>query len=307
MPQAMPEDLARSFVRSRYGTRATAPRPLAAGEWSRAFAFRLDGREAVIRFGTHGEDFAKDAAMGRRGGPDLPIPPVWELGDAPGGCFAVSERRYGDALDGLDAAGMRLVLPALLRTCDAIARVDVSASRGYGGWGPDGTAPCASWAEALLAVDAPRPRLPGWRERLDEVPEAAGAFAAALAALRGALADLPDPGRGLIHNDLLHHNVLVDGDRITAVLDWGNAMYGDPLYDAAWLLYWWPWYPAWAGIPIRDVLDSHWEAGGGRPARQEGRLRCCLLHIGLDHLAYTAFAGRRADLLRTAAQVRGYL
>jgi hypothetical protein len=25
--------------------------------------------------------------------------------------------------------------------------------------------------------------------------------------------------------------------------DWGNALYGDHLYDAAWLLYWWPWMP----------------------------------------------------------------
>ena len=42
--------------------------------------------------------------------------------------------------------------------------------------------------------------------------------------------------RHVIHGDLLNRNILVDGERINAVLDWGNALYGDHLYDAAWLL-----------------------------------------------------------------------
>jgi thiamine kinase-like enzyme len=39
----------------------------------------------------------------------------------------------------------------------------------------------------------------------------------------------------LVHSDLLHYNVLVAADRVTAVLDWGSSLYGDFLFDLAWL------------------------------------------------------------------------
>ena len=39
------------FLRRRYGDRATTPTPLGAGEWSNAYAFTLDGHDAVARFG----------------------------------------------------------------------------------------------------------------------------------------------------------------------------------------------------------------------------------------------------------------
>jgi len=39
------------FVAGYYGRRAADFSALGAGEWSRAYAFVLDGQEAVIRFG----------------------------------------------------------------------------------------------------------------------------------------------------------------------------------------------------------------------------------------------------------------
>jgi hygromycin-B 4-O-kinase len=48
--------------------------------------------------------------------------------------------------------------------------------------------------------------------------------------------------------------VLVRGTRITAIIDWGNALYGDWLYDPAWLISWWPWFPRWQGIDITAAL-----------------------------------------------------
>ena len=53
------------FVAEYYGRRATDLRALGAGEWSRAYALVLDGREAVIRFGDYVEDFRKGPGDGR--------------------------------------------------------------------------------------------------------------------------------------------------------------------------------------------------------------------------------------------------
>ena len=298
---AMPEAGARRFIADRYGDRASGLALLGAGEWSRAYAFTLDGHTAVARFGAYGDDFAKDQVMARFSTPDLPIPAVTDLGRTAHGYFAVSARAFGMLLDELDEAGMRAVLPRLLRALDAIRGIDVAGSTGYGIWAPDSAGPHPTWQAALLSIADDHDRIAGWRRALQTSPAAAGAFAKAHARLQSMAAALPG-ARHVIHGDLLNHNVLVTGSGISGIIDWGNAAYGDWLYDAAWLLYWWPWYPAWRRIDIRAELGRHWKAGRGLPADLEFRLRCYQLHIGLDAMTYNAFTGRFDDLARNAEQ-----
>src|SRR5260221_1199892 len=122
----MPEAGARRFIADRYGDRASGLTLLGAGEWSRAYAFTLDGQAAVARFGAHGDDFAKDQVMTRFSTPGLPIPAVTDLGRTAHGYFVVSARAFGAHLDELDETGMPAVLSRLLRALDAIRDIDVA-------------------------------------------------------------------------------------------------------------------------------------------------------------------------------------
>jgi hygromycin-B 4-O-kinase len=106
--------------------------------------------------------------------------------------------------------------------------------------------------------------------------------------------------RYLIHSDLLHFNVLVSGDRIAAVLDWGDAKYGDFLYDLAWFSFWSAWYRAWDGIDFVREAKRHFESIGLVVPHLAERVRCYELHIGLSGQAYCAFAGHWDDLKWTA-------
>ena len=101
----------------------------------------------------------------------------------------------------------------------------------------------------------------------------------------------------MIHSDLIHRNVLVHDDRITAVLDWGCAMYGDFLYDLAWLTFWSPWHPELRDIDLRSRALAHYDAIGLAVPDFERRMRCCELHIGLAAQAYNAFTGRWDELV----------
>jgi hygromycin-B 4-O-kinase len=220
----------------------------------------------------------------------------------------VSERAPGEVLDGLDGPGMRAALPGLLAVLDALRDIDVSGTQGYGIWTPDGTGPAPSWAQTLLAISEETPRVPGWRAALAASPVGMRPFDQGYARLRELAAGLPDE-RHVIHGDLVNRNVLVQDSRITAVIDWGNALYGDWLYDAAWLIYWWPWFPQWQDIDITAELETHWKQHGGMPPGLGHRLQGCLLHIGLDAMAYNAYRGpdRWDDLARTASQVSGLI
>jgi hygromycin-B 4-O-kinase len=273
------------------------------GEWSRAFAFRHEGQDLVVRFSALDEDFAKDRLAARYHGPDLPIPRVLELGAGLGGYYAISERLYGEYIDGVDEAEMRALLPAVFAALDAMRLADVSDSSGYGLWDANGVGMFPNWRQFLLdvAVERPDERIAGWREALEASPTGAGPFDAAYERLASLVEYVPED-RHLIHSDLLHFNVLVQDDRITAVLDWGCGLYGDFLFDLAWLCFWAPWFPAWDAIDFRVEALRHYQAIGLQVPRFEERLLAYELYIGLGGQAYQAYKGqsRWDDLEATA-------
>jgi hygromycin-B 4-O-kinase len=285
---------AAEFLAWYYGDRAAEVRVLGAGDWSSAYSLVLDGQEAVIRFGQHAEDFRKDQVMAAHNSVALPIPQIIEIGTAGSGYFAVSARAFGQALDRLDSLGLRAALPALLAVLDALREIDIAGTSGYGIWAPDQAGPAPTWAQALLAISQDNPRLPGWREALAASPVGTALYDRAYARLQQLAASLPDH-RHLVHGDLLR-NVLVRGPRIIAVFDWANALYGDWLYDAAWLIFCSPWFPRLHDLDIASGLRQHWDRNGITPPDLQPRLQACLLHIGLGAMAYNAYRRHWDDL-----------
>ena len=280
------------FLRERFGASAsiTVMRP---GEWSAAYSVRTADADLVARFSAYDEDFEKDAHAARYSSSALPIPSILEWGPAGDGFYAVSERMSGEHIDGLDEAGMRRLLPSLFSALDAMRSVDLSRASGFGGWRADGTTTHPTWREWLLAVAAePATRgAPVVRELLEASPTGIGPFEEGYARLRELVDHCPEE-RHLIHDDLINFNVLVDGDRISAVLDWGSSIYGDFLYDIAKLVFYRPWYPAWRNIDFAAEARAHYDAIGLAVPRCGERLTCYSIRIGLSDMAYSAFRKR---------------
>ena len=120
-----PVDLraASRFLAERYGAGVQEVAALGAGDWSRAFSFRLGDRALVARFGRHRSDFEKDRAARAFDRPGLPVPAVIEIGEAFGAYYAISERRFGVFFEALDERQWQSILPALLRALDALRKV----------------------------------------------------------------------------------------------------------------------------------------------------------------------------------------
>lgn len=294
---------AKAFLKDHFQSRAKNVEGLNGGDWSAAYAYTLDGKEYVIRFAANDEDFMKDQKIGIYASSKLRVPKIVEISEALRGYFAISERNHGIFLDELDGQQMSRTLPSLLTTLDEIRKIDLSNTLNYGWWESKGVGSCKTWQEALLngLDDKPEDRTYGWRKKLESAAAGAESFDAMKKVLEKLVQDLPDE-RYLIHNDLLYRNVLVQDDKIDVVIDWGNSMYGDFLYDIALLIYYWPWFPKWKDIDIKQTVLDHYKSIGLQVLDIETRLLCYQIQIGLDAIKYSAFTENWDHLERNTTE-----
>ena len=262
------------------------------GEWSRAYAIRRNDEDLVVRFSRYREDFEKDRAAANWGSPQLPMPPVIEIGEAIGFAYAVTPRVQGEFLETVTNDRARAVLPSLFAALEAARDIDLSSATGFGLWTVDRGGLYPTWREAVLTVgkSVPPGRLPGWREGLESSPTGIAPFNEACALMREMVKVCPEE-RHLIHDDLMNRNVFVEGNQITAVLDWGASMFGDFLYDIASLAFWAPWFPAWSTIDFVQEAAQHYAEIRLTVPHFEERVRCYAVNIGVGSMAYDGGKG----------------
>jgi hygromycin-B 4-O-kinase len=287
MPASLSPDDAQALLRARgHDPQGLAPLTGGGGYWSTVFAFPEKGREYVVRFHDRRDDLEKDRLAERWRSPTLRIPHMVEIGDYASGGYGIAERVRGSPIDDLDEAGMRRVLPLLFAAMDAMRDADLAGTSGYGLWHGDGRAPHATWADALVAEGAPGERA-AQRTALERLPVGVREFDAGLARMKELLPAAPEE-RYLVHNDLLYYNVLADEHGLV-LLDWGASIFGDFLYDAALLTFFWPYYAKrWGGIDIRGELERHHEKLRLHIPNFRERLRLCELDIGVGHIYFQA-------------------
>jgi hygromycin-B 4-O-kinase len=238
-----------------------------------------------MRFSQTGEDFRTDQLASQFAGPALPIPAVYGIGQYGGRWWCISQRMPGVHLDDLSAGELDAAVPSLAAMLRAMRCVP-AATTGYGGWDTYGNGQFETFADYLLDVadDTPGGRGSGWSVRLATQPRAQQVFDDALSTMREHVRFAPE-ARQLIHRDTLNYNVTVTGDRITGIFDWGCALWGDALYDLAWIRFCEWWYPQWSVLQLSDRMQA---AVGAEGDNVSERLLCYLLHIGLGSISYNA-------------------
>ncbi|MBO0837237.1 MAG: phosphotransferase [Actinobacteria bacterium] len=273
------------------------------GAWSRAYAFRHAGRDLVARFNPDRHAFDVDRLALRFASPELPMPDILEVGEADGAYCAISERCFGDFLESLALERVEAAVPSLLATLDALRTADTSGSSGFGHWDEIGNGRHRDWCEFLLAVDGGTPEAfrKTWRRDLARHELAERTFAEGMRELEALAGRCPNR-RDLVHSDLLHGNVFVSGARIAGLIDWQSALYGDHLYELAWLTFCAPpWAPALAAAGLRGRVLDHWRAAAVDLTDFDVRLRCYEIRIGVSALVSNTW---RRDLPNLEATAR---
>mgnify|MGYP000105976794 CR=1 FL=1 len=255
--------------------------PITEGEDSRAFRYNLGNERFVLRINRSADGFAKDAYASRHfSAPALPIPAVVAHGVLDdGNGFCISHMAEGVTLQDLPPQDLPPVLAPVANVLQAIAVSDIGSARGYGPFDASGNGRNASWTEFLSAVSAY-----DWGSVTgdDQVADMAGRCAE--------LARHCPDVRALVHADFGSNNVLTDGRRITGVIDWSEAMYGDPLYDIANILFWRPW------LDCMEQQARYFEVHRPDLVRDKTVLACYQLRIGLQQVHESAVDGALDDM-----------
>jgi hygromycin-B 4-O-kinase len=297
-----------SMISAALGRSGEELAPIEYGDWSSAFSFSLDRREYVLRVSRIDEDFLRDAYAQRFNSPRLPVPKMIHFGRQCENWFAISEKAPGVLLDLLSPSQMQNTIPAIIDLLDALRIADVSGSHGFGGWDVEGNGGAESWRGSLLSInrDDPEDRIGGWRAKLEASQIDAGRFDRLFLRFASMVETCPEI-RHLIHADLLHFNVLIDRGRISAVLDWGCARYGDFLYELAWFTFWGDWVKPMRGIDWRSIARGYYPERGVEIPDYDRRLDAYELHIGLDSVVYCAFTENWQMAEQVLRQMEGKL
>jgi hygromycin-B 4-O-kinase len=255
---------------------------LAEGLDSQAYGFRHDHADYVARVNRSSRGFRKDAFVHQRfAGPTLPIPEIVDitrLGDAH---ICTSRRAPGVRVHDLTSAEFSAVMPSMRDVMAAIPASDLAGTQGFGRFDANGTAPHGTWKGFLTSVADPQ------RFDWSGAPVDMAVVRAAVALVM-ALAERCPERRCLVHGDFGSYNLMTDRRRITAVIDWDRALFGDPLYDTANLLFWREACLEPLTLALRAASDA--ESGA------KERLLCYQLRIGLQELFESAAGETPVDI-----------
>ena len=242
------------FLRDQFDIERS-PEPLRGGRWSAAYGFVSEGRRLVMRVGGDVADYRRDQLASTWAGAALPIPEFVALGALDAVPYAITTWAPGDPLDELGTAERwTAVLAALAAALEAIAAIEPP-GEGCGTLGPDGVRFGSNRAYVLgWLLDPPDGRLGDWRASLEAV--GAMAWYERGCARIDEVFDVRWDRRRLVHTDLGAGNVLVDGAGLGGVIDWGNAIAGDPAADVAHLTFWAPWHPGCPEVAVRRELTA---------------------------------------------------
>ncbi len=277
--------------------------PVEGGQVARTFAFRTSAQEYIIRF-NHDKmldsNLPKEAYLMRKlTGTAIPLPPLVQVGRLGDLHFAISRKMPGQMLEALSPQKVRDLLPQILEMLAALHNIDVSETKGYGVFGDQGQGHFPRWSGHLQMIareEADNDYFGKWYRLFDETFLERDLYQELYRRMCDLLVYCPED-RSLIHGGLSLRNLLAQDGKITAVLDWLDASYGDFVYDLVALDFWSPW------LGVREAFQQyHQQRHRDLPFYAE-RLLCYECHHALGGLRFFAKSGHKEGYQLTRALI----
>lgn len=267
------------ILKERFDSEIGSITSLPGGEMSQAFSFTSKGKNLVIRFYKEATSFEKDKyAHDHFGCEAVPIPKTHIIGrlDDRSLFFSITDKVEGKNLDLLDNETRIKLIPQEIEILHTLHNSKVE-EKGYGWWDRNGFAKYSSWQENLYAkkehVDSDFLKVN--KQHPPEMKDIETVYNKMLELIP----KMPNL-HFLVHADYGMSNLMSDGIKITGVLDFGNSMYGDFLYDVAWLDFWL------RDMNYKDHFQKFYYEKKVTVPDFETRILCYQLHMGMGILGF---------------------
>jgi len=237
---------------------------LNSGIISESYSFDTLTNKYVVRFDDKRINFDKDLyAFKNFNNYKLPIPEIKKIGKINNRFYAISVRAKGKILREYDSKIKIKLLPQVLEILYNIAITKIPAGFGY--WNSSGQADYKNWTDFILDV----------RNSLSDK-----ILGEKLIKNIKSNIDICPNDRSLIHGDFGFNNILSDGEKITAVIDWGDSKYGDFVYDIAWLVFWS------SNTDYVSLFKKFYSKKGIDIPYFDKRINCYFNHIAMEVLSF---------------------
>jgi hygromycin-B 4-O-kinase len=212
------------------------------------------------------------------------MPPLLQIGRLGDLHFAISQKVPGQMLEQYSPQEVERLLPQLIETLDAIHQVDVSGTQGYGVFNDLGTGMSSSWRDFLLSIDREedeRDYFGKWHHLFGDSFLERDLFEHIYQRMKSLLQYCPSE-RSLLHGNYSLRNILAQDGKITTVLDWLDAMYGDFVYDLATLDFWYSW------LHVSEHFQQYYQERQRAVSFYAERLLCYQCYHALGGLRFFA-------------------
>ncbi|MEC8596230.1 MAG: aminoglycoside phosphotransferase family protein [SAR324 cluster bacterium] len=273
------------FLTEKYGSEPQWA-PIAEGMESRVLTFIWGDQQYILRVNPNPSGFQKDRwCFQQFHSEELPIPEILEIGSFSFHyAYCLSRRLPGITLEDSAIPTLQQLTPYVSQVWKVIHQSLLPSSEGFGPFNECGHATFSSWQSFLQST------IRGKDQQWDHLFASNLLDATALQPVMQSYLRLtghcPEE-RKLVHGDFGSNNVLTDGKKITGVLDWDCALYGDPLFDVAGSFFWSPW------LDCMRIQSEFFQRTLRNEANFAVRLQCYQLQCGLEEIHENALAGNQ--------------
>lgn len=275
LPKRSDEEV-RSIILSHY-PETSQVRELTGGLASQTFAFEVNGQQYVFKTGTRKEVHEKEQWVYNKYHHMLPlrrIVLIHESEDQPP--YGIYDFIEGVKMFDLNSQELVDIVTSVLEILAILRSIEISDGDGYGRFDSTGNAPYPSWGDFINAIY--NEDIYNWSE-VEKKGLDADVIEAAIRKLKRGAESIKLTRKQLIHGDLGSFNLIAEQGRISGVIDWSLAMYGDHLYDIANFLFW--------NEDKLQPLIAHLKAIYMDTAESKRTIACYMLRIGLEELYNT--------------------
>ncbi|MGG4554603.1 phosphotransferase [Paenibacillus humicus] len=256
---------------------ASQVRELTGGLASQTFAFEANSQRYVFKTGSRKEVHEKEQWVYNRYHHVLPLRrAILIQGSEDQPPYAIYDFIEGDKMFDLNSQELVDIVPSVLEILSILNSIEVSEEIGYGRFDSTGNAPYPSWNDFVEAIY--NEDIYNWSE-LDKKGLDADVIDAAVRKLKKGADKIKITKKQLIHGDLGSFNLIAAQGRISGIIDWSLALYGDHLYDIANFMFW--------NEDKLQPLIAHLKTRYMDTSEDRNTITCYMLRIGLEELYNT--------------------